>query len=84
MARGMRHCCARAAYYPGYAYGAGLTFAGDVAVTAGLWSWARANWGYSNVSVNPLRYNNINVNRTRIGSGTWRAGAAGGVGGFGS
>jgi Protein of unknown function (DUF3300) len=69
-----------AAYAPGYAWGAGLAFAAGAAVVAGLWGWARPGWGYGNVSVNPLRYNNINVNRAQISSANWRA-AAGGAGG---
>ena len=67
-----------AAYAPGYAWGTGLAFAAGAAVVAGLAGWARPRWGYGNVSVNPLRYNNINVGRAQIQGGTWRA-AAGGV-----
>ena len=56
---------------PGYSVGsallAGLAFGTGVAITAGLWGWARPNWGggYS-VNVNVNRYNNINVNRPQI------------------
>jgi hypothetical protein len=69
-----------AAYAPGYVWGAGLAFATGVAVAGGLWGWARPGWGYGNVTVNPLRYNSINVNRTAIRSNTWQPPAAG-VGG---
>jgi len=55
-----------AAYAPGYAWGTGLAFAAGAAVVAGLWGWARPGWGYGNESVNPLRYNNITVNRAQI------------------
>jgi hypothetical protein len=65
-----------AVYAPGYVWGAGLAFATGVAVAGALRGWARPNWGYGNVSVNPLRYNNINANRAQISSGTWRAGSA--------
>jgi len=65
------------AYAPGYAWGTGLAFAAGAAVVAGLWGWARPGWGYGNVSVNPLRYNNINVNRGQISSANWRAPAGG-------
>ena len=64
-------------YPPGYVFGAGLAFATGVAVVASLWGWARPGWGYGNVTVNPLRYNNINVNRPPIQSGTWRPPANG-------
>jgi hypothetical protein len=63
-----------AAYYPpGYAFGAGLAFATGVAVVGRLWGWANPGWNNGNVTVNPLQYNQINVNRTQIQSNTWRA-----------
>ncbi len=69
------------AYYPpGYALGAGLAFAAGAAVVGGLWGWARPGWNTGSVSINAARYNNINVNRPPIRSGTWRP-PAGGVGG---
>jgi hypothetical protein len=62
---------------PGYAFGnallTGLAFGAGVAITAGLWGWARPNWGGGYVNVNVNRYNNINVNRTQINNSTWRA-----------
>ena len=67
-----------AAYAPGYVWGTGLAFAAGAAVVGGLWGLARPRWGYGNVAVNPLRYNNINAGRTQIQGATWRA-AAGGV-----
>jgi hypothetical protein len=70
--------------YPAYpiAYGVatGLAFAAGVAVIGGLWGWARPAWRYGNISINTARFNNINVNRPPLGSGTWRP-PAGGVGG---
>ena len=69
------------AYYPpGYALGAGLAFAAGVAVVGGLWGWARPAWNTGNVAINASRYNNININRPPIQSGTWRP-PAGGVAG---
>ncbi len=65
------------AYAPGYVWGTALAFAAGAAIVGGLWGWARPGWRYGNVSVNPLRYNNINVNRAQIRSGNWQAGAAG-------
>jgi len=72
----------------GYGYGnalaAGLMFGAGVAITAGLWGWARPNWGccwgggggggWNNVNVNVNRWNNINVNRPWNGgqNGQWR------------
>ncbi len=62
---------------PGYAVGTalatGLAFGAGVAITAGLWNWATPNWGYGSVNVNANRWNNINVNRAQIHSGTWNA-----------
>ena len=66
-----------AAYAPGYVWGTALAFAAGAAIVGGLWGWARPRWGYGSVSVNPLRYNSINVNRAQISSSTWRSGAAG-------
>jgi len=67
-------------YYPpppGYAVGSalltGLAFGAGVAITAGLWGWARPNWGGGYMNVNVNRYNSINVNRTQIHNSTWRA-----------
>jgi len=78
-------------YFPppaGWGYGnalvAGLMFGTGVAITAGLWGWARPNWGccwgnnnrggWNNVNVNVNRWNNINVNRPWNGgsNGQWR------------
>jgi hypothetical protein len=62
---------------PGYAFGnallTGLAFGAGVAITAGLWGWARPNWGGGYVNVNVNRFNSINVNRTQINNSTWRA-----------
>jgi hypothetical protein len=67
------------AYYPaGYALGAGLAFAAGVAVVGGLWGWARPAWNTGTVAINAGRYNNINVNRPPVRSGTWRPPAGGG------
>jgi hypothetical protein len=61
---------------PGHAFGTalatGLAFGAGVAITAGLWGWARPNWGGGNVNVNVNRYNSINANRTQIRNSTWR------------
>ena len=68
------------AYAPGYVWGAGLAFAAGAAVGGGLWGWATPGWGYGNMNINAARYNNINVNRPPIQSGTWRPPAGGAVG----
>ena len=77
-------------YFPppaGYGYGsalaAGLLFGAGVAVVAGLWGWARPNWGwrgyggrygFGSVNVNVNRWNSISVNRRWNGdaNGAWR------------
>jgi Protein of unknown function (DUF3300) len=69
------------AYFPpGYVLGTGLAFAAGAAVVGGLWGWARPGWNTGTVNINAVRYNNINVNRPAIRSGTWRP-PAGGVAG---
>ncbi len=80
------------AYYPGSALMAGLAFGAGVAITAGLWGWARPSWGYggggfgnSYTNVNVNRFNTINVNRPPIHNGNWRPGGGAyrpGGGGF--
>jgi len=71
------------AYYPGTALLAGLAFGAGVAITAGLWGWARPNWGYGNTYVNVHNYNSINVHRTQINNSVWRpAGPPPGRGGY--
>ena len=61
---------------PGYAVGTalltGLAFGTGVAISAGLWGWARPNWGGGNVNVNVNRFNTINVNRPPINNSNWR------------
>ncbi len=67
---------------PGYAVGtalmSGLAFGAGVAITAGLWNWARPAWGRGNVNVNVNRYNSINVHGARINSNVWQPNRAGG------
>jgi hypothetical protein len=68
-----------AAYYPlGGALATGLAFGAGIAITAGLWNWARPAWGAGNINVNVNRYNNINANRGAIRSSTWQPNRAGG------
>ena len=69
-------------YYVGSALVAGLAFGAGVAITAGLWGWARPNWGGGYVNVNVNRYNNINVNRPPIHNGNWNGNWHGGGGGY--
>ena len=67
---------------PGYAFGTalatGLAFGAGIAITAGLWNWARPSWGGGYVNVNAARYNNINVNRGQINSNVWQGNRPGG------
>ncbi len=67
-----------AGYVVGTALAMGLAFGAGVAVTAGLWNWARPAWGSGYVNVNVNRYNNINVNRAAVHSNVWQANRAGG------
>ena len=61
---------------PGYDFGSalsgGVAFGAGVATVAGLWGWARPNWGGHRVTVDLNRYNTINVNRSPIGDPNWR------------
>jgi hypothetical protein len=71
-------------YPPPVAYGlgsallTGMAFGTGVAITAGLWGWARPNWSGGSVNVNVNRWNNISANRSWSGSanGSWRANTA--------
>ncbi len=65
-------------YYAGTALAARLAFGAGVAITAGLWGWARPVWGAGQVNVNVNRYNSINVNRQRISSNMWQPNRPGG------
>ena len=75
--------------YPGYPWGAGLAFAGGVAVGAAWgYAWGGANWRGGDVDVNVNRNTNINNNIDRSkyqgqgkGQGQWQhdAGHRGGV-----
>jgi uncharacterized protein DUF3300 len=68
----------------GYPYGdalvAGLVFGAGVAIVAGLWGWARPNWGccwgggYGGVNVNVNRWNRISPKHPWRGpnNGVWR------------
>ena len=66
--------------YPSGALVAGLVFGTGVAIAAGLWGWARPNWGccwggrYGGVNVNVNRWNSISANRPWRGpsNGVWR------------
>ena len=48
--------------YPGYPYGAGLAFAGGVAVGAAL--WGNCGWGNNEININKNNYNNFNRTNT--------------------
>ncbi|MBV8402114.1 MAG: DUF3300 domain-containing protein [Acetobacteraceae bacterium] len=77
-----------AGYVAGTALLSGLAFGAGVAITAGLWGWARPAWGSGHVDVNVNRYNNINasramnsnraVNRAAMSSNVWQPNRAGG------
>jgi hypothetical protein len=73
---------------PGAALAAGLWWGAGVAITAGLWGWARPSWGCcwgrwggwgrTNVNINVNRWNNISGGRRRWNgnaNGSWRPNA---------
>jgi hypothetical protein len=59
---------------PGY-YGdallGGLAFGAGIAITAGLWGWARPNWGGRNVFINVNNYNRWSPGRPWRGGNAW-------------
>ncbi len=63
----------------------GLAFAAGAAVVGSLWGWSSPRWNGEyggSLYVNNARYNNINVNRAQLSANnSWRAPAAGGIGG---
>jgi len=73
-----------AGYVAGTALVSGLAFGAGVAITAGLWGWARPAWGSGNVNVNVNRYNSINANRAlntnraAMRSNVWQPNRSGG------
>jgi hypothetical protein len=67
---------------PGYVAGnallSGLAFGTGVAITAGLWGLAGANWGHGDVNVNVNRWNNVSTNRQAVRNSTWQPSRAAG------
>jgi hypothetical protein len=59
-------------YYAGNALVSGLAFGTGVAITAGLWGLAGANWGHGDVNVNVNRWNNVSTNRQAVRNSTWQ------------
>lgn len=71
-------------FYAANALAVGLAFGAGIALTAGLWGWARPNWGCcwggwhgwagrGAITVNVVNYNRISVNRPWVGgpNGVW-------------
>jgi hypothetical protein len=61
-------------YVVGTALAAGIAFGVGVAITGGLYGWARPGWNTGYVNVNVNRYNTINVNRPPINNPNWHGG----------
>ena len=53
------------AFVSGFFWGAGFAIANNA------WGWGHCNWGNHNIDIDINRYNNINVNRTKITSNKW-------------
>ncbi len=58
-------------FYPGDALIGGLAFGAGIAITAGLWGWARPNWGGRNVFINVNNYNRWSPGRPWHGGNAW-------------
>lgn len=62
-------------YYPpppGSAFVAGVFWGAAIATSANYWGWSNCNWHGGNVHIDVNRYNNININKNQINSGTWQ------------
>jgi hypothetical protein len=62
-------------YYPpppGAAFAAGFFWGAAIATSAHYWGWGNCNWHGGNVNIDVNRYNNININKNQISSGTWQ------------
>ncbi|WP_439544069.1 DUF3300 domain-containing protein [Hyphomicrobium sp.] len=57
--------------YPGAAYVNGFFWGAGVAVATGIWGWNHCDWHRHDIDINVNKWNNINVNRTRIANNTW-------------
>lgn len=58
--------------YPGAAFVSGFFWGAGFAVANSLWGWGRCDWHRHDVNINVNKFNNINVNRAKITSNTWR------------
>mgnify|MGYP001328639946 CR=1 FL=1 len=58
--------------HPASSFASGFFWGAGFAVSNSLWGWGRCDWGHNNIDINVNRYNNINVNGTKITSNTWK------------
>lgn len=62
-------------YYPppaGSAFVAGVFWGTAIAVSANYWGWGHCDWHRTNIDIDVNRFNQININKTQISSGSWR------------
>lgn len=57
---------------PASAFVSGFFWGTGVAVANSVWGWGRCDWGRHDIDIDINRYNNINVNRAKITSNSWK------------
>lgn len=58
--------------YPGASFVNGFFWGAGFAVAGALWGWGRCDWRRHDININVKKYNNININRAKITSNSWR------------
>ena len=62
-------------YYPppyGAAFVSGFFWGAAISASAHYWGWGNCNWHGGDINIDVNRYNQINVNKAQINSGTWQ------------
>jgi hypothetical protein len=62
--------------YPGASYVNGFFWGTGIAIAGSIWGWNHFDWRHHDINVDVNRWNNINVNRSKITSGKWEHNAA--------
>jgi hypothetical protein len=58
-------------WYPGATFVSGFFWGTGFAIANNIWGWNRCDWRRGNIDIDINRYNNINVNRTKITNNKW-------------
>lgn len=62
--------------YPGARFVNGFFWGAGVAVATGIWGWNHCDWHHHDIDIDVNKWNNINVNRSRITNNKWEHNAA--------